>query len=511
MEDHSNSLHQPPPKLFNSRSKFPKHTFEHLACFCSVCQAQRKIRSNKESLELQAKEDFANYEGEDQSFPWLLEHIGKASNEHILKLNIPETVVFHKSHAIFMITQKPDRSVKMITEGARLTLSELRKIIPTNVRQRKKDENKEKTLKIDVFSKEMALVKFMNLNCDNEDEHLTAWQGDGALKVLNENEFLTMMNERAGSLIWKRISYIQGVVKTKTGLNGSFFVNYYAHIEHDKRAITDLHNAGLALDEKTEGDMMADEKKYAEFVSKKIAYTLAVYCQIEVLRLCAEFIKDDNGKVWFVGASRLAVRQMDLLDPELQFKKVQLRSSSKKDELNEDLKKTDVELSAVHKMRMNSQMSTYYSTMKEKLGIPILLEEKPKDPTSDEVFKQLRPYSRYSLSQMTNPDFLKSINHLSQALSRSKKVRMTSRDFRVDRIEPIRQINPFTNPSKISKASSIFQSVRVPVFHLQSNLHKKSLSSRSHSLKKSSSRLDPSLKTWLTPEKRSRVSASPLY
>jgi hypothetical protein len=30
-------------------------------------------------------------------------------------------------------------------------------------------------------------------------------------------------------------------------------------------------------------------------------------------------------------------------------------------------------------------------------------------------------------------------------------------------------------------------------------------------LKKSSSRLDPSLKTWLTPEKRSRVSASPLY
>ena len=455
--------------LFKPRTKVPKNNSEHLACVCSVCIAQQKRKIDVSAEELRAKEDFANFSGDEKSFNWLLEQIGKASNETCLKINIPETVVFLKGQPAFMIVQKFDRSIRMVTEKNKLGLSEIRKMIPTAVRLRRKEdptkdpkelkEPKEykDRIKSDTGTKEMALVKFLNRPMDDFS------RDEGSLRVLSENDFLNLMSERAGSLIWKKVSYMQGCVKTKTGLNGSFVLNYYAHIENDSKAIQSLQNAGDLHDDNYENNL--DEKALAEFISRKIAYALAIYCQYEVLRFCPEFIKDENGKLWLISANRISVREIDTTDYEFTYKKVELRSAEKKEQLNDQLAGY-VDLSAVHKSRMNSFMSNYYSKLKSRLDMDKHLKDKPKDMTSDEIFKQLRPYSKLSFTQITNPESQKSLESLSQT---------------------VRKVNP---GRKVSNNFTLTQDYRL------------SKTSRSSIRQRSTSRLDPKLKTWLTPVKR---------
>ena len=54
--------------LFKPRTKVPKNNSEHLACVCSVCIAQQKRKIDVSAEELRAKEDFANFSGDEKSF-----------------------------------------------------------------------------------------------------------------------------------------------------------------------------------------------------------------------------------------------------------------------------------------------------------------------------------------------------------------------------------------------------------------------------------------------------------
>lgn len=392
--------------LFRPEKDLPKHTSNNLACSCSICDTQRRLKFDPINI-IDEKEEFANFEGQGFSFTSLLQELGKAANEHSLKINIPETVVFLKSRPIFMISQRPDRSLKMTTSGKLLTLNELRKLFPTVARLRKKVEENVQIKQgfPESQGKEVALVKYMQRDFDNEMENINPWNEDGALRVLQESEFIDLFAERAGSYIWKKISYIQGVVKSKTGLNGSFFITYYSHTKNDRPAILELEKAGKADDEVFERTLMLDQNKYAEFLSKKIAYVLAVYSQIEILRFSPEFIKDENGKIWFFCASRIAVRRIDYLEPEAYFKRVQLRTAEKKETLNEEIQYNTYEPNEPHQVRMKSEMVQFYDKIKYRTGVTEVLKEKIPDSRSNEAFRQLRPYSPFVFSQIMNPNF----------------------------------------------------------------------------------------------------------
>lgn len=439
---------------FKSESDLPKHTSNNLACTCSICEAQKQIKFDPVN-EIQVKENFVKFEGQDFSFTSLLQELGKAANEHPLKINIPETAVFHKSRPSFLITQKSDKTLKMITSGKMLSLSELRKLFPTTARLRKRDENSPQKQLPENLSKEVALVQFMQREYDNEMDFINPWNEDGALRIFQESDFLDLFTERAGSHIWKRINYIQGVVKAKTGLNGSYFITYYSHTLNDHAAISELEKAGRMSDDKYEQSLMSDNLKYAEHISKKIAYILAVFSQIEILRFKPEFIKDENGKIWFFCASRIAIRRIDFLEPETFLKKVQLRTSEKKEKLNEELQCATLELNAPHQLRMKNEMVEFYDKIKKRTGVSEILKDKPPDSRSNEAFRQLRPYSPYVFTQLMNPSF-KISGGVTERVQRTASVkRIHSRQTSRIRVEEIKPKKVLTARSGLQKWGSM--------------------------------------------------------
>ena len=185
------------PKLV----KPPEKTSGNYYCPCSVCELQRKERFDAISIN-QAKEDFANYEGREKSFSWLLKEFGKASKENSVKLNIPETVVFRKSKPSFLIYQKTDRTIKMTTSAKKLKLAELKKLLTSTARQRKREEHPAiKVVKPESYGKEVALVRYMYRDFDNEASFIPPSHENGALRVMVYSEFSKLMVERAGSSI----------------------------------------------------------------------------------------------------------------------------------------------------------------------------------------------------------------------------------------------------------------------------------------------------------------------
>lgn len=88
------------------------------------------------------------------------------------------------------------------------------------------------------------------------------------------------------------------MIKCKAGIGETLVVTYYSHEANDRDAILALQKAGQDDDETYE-DRLAetDPTGYCLFMCRRIAYFLATYSQHEILRLKAEFMKDDNGKL----------------------------------------------------------------------------------------------------------------------------------------------------------------------------------------------------------------------
>jgi hypothetical protein len=461
---------------FKPRSVIPEQSTGHYFCSCTLCETQRKSHpsSNKK---IQAKEDYANYEGQEQSFTWLLHQLGKSSNDQPLKINIPETIVFRRSRPVFVIQQKQDRSLKLTSSSQKLKLQDLKKLISSASKQRKREDFAgHRISRIDSgYSKDVALVKYMHRDYDNESDFIHPSFEEGALKVMTELEFADLMIERPGSSIWKKICYIQSVVKCRHGLGEGFILTYYSHDANDAEALLELQKAGMADCESHEFSLINDVHRYAEFVCRKIAYVLAVNCQLELLRFCPEFAVDDNGKTWLVSASRISVKKIEITekDQEVVFKKVELRSAESKERLNEELQAGFNEIRAPHQARMLEEMNRHYLELKNKMGIDEIFRQKPKDPKSNEAFCKLRPFSPYSIYQLIDPESLRRIEEMQKDRKKQRRIKISSRPFSRNFIEEKSRVL-WTSGSKATASTR--------------NL-------------KTSSRYSQHLKSWLTPKK----------
>lgn len=405
----------------------PEATKSSYFCTCSICNSQHKSRLSFQTQN-RAKEDYANYEGQEQSFTWLLSQLSKASKESAIKINIPETVIFRKSRPILLLQQKQDRSLKMTSSSSKLKLAVLKKLIVSASKSRKREDcYGHRSSKIDNYGKDVALVKYMHRDYNNESEFIHPFYEEGALRVMNENEFGDFMLERPGSLIWKKICYIQGVVKCRQGMGETFVTTYYSHDANDTKAIIELQKAGKDDNENFELSVMNNPHRFAKLICRRIAYVLAVNSQLELLRIEPEFTVDDNGKIWLISARRISVKKIEIndKDQEVIFKKVELRSAESKDRLNEELQAGFNEVKAPHQVRMLREMNKHYTNLKNKLGIDELFKQKPKDPKSNEVFSQLRPFSPYCIYDLIDPESLKKIENLRR--KKIIKIKSTSR------------------------------------------------------------------------------------
>jgi hypothetical protein len=92
--------------------------------------------------------------------------------------------------------------------------------------------------------KEIVLMRHTHNDADNDD--LTVTDEEGPLRVMNEKDFFDlMMYQRSGSTIWRKIVYMQSVVKSRMGIGESYIINYVSHIRTDKQAVERLKSAGM--------------------------------------------------------------------------------------------------------------------------------------------------------------------------------------------------------------------------------------------------------------------------
>lgn len=393
-------------------------------CKCSVCDAQVKDKIHPESLALFEKDELANLEGRERSYTWLLEQLGEVTSQTAVKINVPETVVFRKGKPAFLIFQARDRLLKFTNSAEKLKLHEIRKLFSNTSRTRKREEasflSRFAKAKLQAsnevyeppgYGKETIVLRHMNRDKDNDNPEPK--DEEGPLRVLLENEFAVLMYERAGSGIWKTISYIQSILKCKQGVGDSVVYTYYSHDANDWKAIEALRKAGQEDNEEEEEYLARNSpEEYCKLISRRIAYFLATYAQTELLRMKTEFMKDDNGKLWLTFASKISVRDIKVEQAEtaLTFKRVELISpTNRQNVLNELSMYTSKNLLSPNARRISDVMEEHYETIKSKSGINKLFDPEPPDAESNNAFSRLRPLIPYTLDQLLDPKLTSSI------------------------------------------------------------------------------------------------------
>lgn len=347
-------------------------------CLCSICERQRKGKMPSLVLQSGAEDLYAKQHGQKKSFTWVLEKLGEISGLTIVKFNIPETVVYRKGATSFMVVQNRDNSLRIINSKSRLRNSEIQKAFSMIAKQRKKEATSHqmkgsKTLNFDIFDqygKETVLVRYMSSSKENFPPFDPSDE-EGPLRVMVEQEFANLMYERGGSVVWKTISYIQTAVKCKLGISQTIEICYYFSDD-----VKNMKQPNLEFEIYEEELGITDHYEYCLLQCKKLAFFLYVFCHKKLLKIDAEFIRDDNGKIWFVYAAEIFLEDRDILEDEkeLLFKHVDLGQQSNTEVSAAIQIYRDKKVKFKHELRMESRMEEYYQSIKDKLGISSLLE-----------------------------------------------------------------------------------------------------------------------------------------
>jgi hypothetical protein len=126
---------------------------------------------------------------------------------------------------------------------------------------------------------------------------------------------------------------------------------------------------------------------------------MCIFYKIELVRMEAEFYRDDNGRIWLSYATKILVEDVNLgeIDEKLAVQSISLVTTGKK--INEEAEK-DNEIAVSRNafenltdksMRIASDMSMYYEDIKAKAGINDLLMQEKEDVVTNAAFARLRP------------------------------------------------------------------------------------------------------------------------
>lgn len=92
------------------------------------------------------------------------------------------------------------------------------------------------------------------------------------------------------------------MTRTKHGVGEIFTVEFYPQREQSEVNYTE--------EQDNEKDLMVTEpKEYCMLICKRMHYLLKENSNCEILKLRAEFMRDDDGKIWFTYAPELLIKQ----------------------------------------------------------------------------------------------------------------------------------------------------------------------------------------------------------
>lgn len=117
----------------------------------------------------------------------------------------------------------------------------------------------------------------------------------------------------------------------------------------------------------------------------------------------AEFLKDDDGKIWFSWAKDIFVRSMKSNKDKYEMREVkQLTTQYQRQIINEiDKHKQNAgERASTNIQKMHDLMNQHYEQVKEEIGIMDALNDSDHNEQSDQVFAKLRPSSPYKFKEL---------------------------------------------------------------------------------------------------------------
>ena len=411
------------------------------SCDCSVCKKQAKgIRLQTVDPSI-AQNAFVKQEGGKRSFSWVLELLGEVSTQTLIKLPLPDVCVFRKGKVTFMLQSGRDRALKLTTSGEKLSLHNIQKMFTKIVKEKKEDPGSLKGSKVlkagsvapstaqdSVLSKDVAAIRYLRRDKLNDD-NMTAKDEEGPLRFMTSTEFFQLIFEkRSGDPYWKTISYIQTVLKCKYGIGEIIEVMYYSHDNPEKKADHDLNNAGEVQEDSAEELLSAEHpNKYCLLLIQRIAYFLERYCQFELLRMKAEFMKDENGKIWLTWGTKISVRPTKWKHNQGE-KKSGLNYAFNKQDFMDDLE-SNVEppLESHEAQRLARYMSEHYEVIKTNTGVNKLFEKEPPDMKTNEAFALLRPMTPYTFEELLDPRLGEKISEKYLSVDKSQKSQVRSR------------------------------------------------------------------------------------
>lgn len=351
-------------------------------CDCEVCKKQTRNKFSIKHHKLNAVKINYSELGTHKRFTWILSELGKYSLSQEVIIPTPDLVVFNKSRPQYLIQYIKD-SIKYITSGDKLGLTEILKSYTKIVRNRKKEE-KPGVKTGENIGKEIALLRYTVNNKENENLDETPEAEDGPLRILSEKEFFDFMYERAGSTTWRNVVYIQTIVKSRSGF-GNIINKVYnspgvARLEELKESMNTDNDEML---------MYNDIDTYCEKICRRIDAFLHFCSNLELVNMKVEFTQDDLGKIWFTYATEVYVRHIEM--PK-QLSNEQGRLSEQEvaalnAELDERIPK------CVGKLKFeeySESMMKIYKSIKEKADIERVLKAKPIMYTDNDLIHRLQ-------------------------------------------------------------------------------------------------------------------------
>ena len=231
---------------------------------------------------------------------------------------------------------------------------------------------------------------------------------EGPLRVMLEDEFRKEFVDAPNRALLKNIVYVQTCVKIKHGIGESIIETYYSHLHTDTSAIEKLKAAGNQTNlEEEEYLMNTDPKEYCMMVCRRIAYFFAIFMKLELLRIQAEFLKDDNGKIWLIHATQIAMREINVpdLEDEIKIEQQALVPPEFADDFKSELKEYNEDTGAMtaRASALMGILDDHYAGIKHQSGVNELLKAEPPNTESNYAFAKLRPTSPYTMQQLLDP------------------------------------------------------------------------------------------------------------
>ena len=118
----------------------------------------------------------------------------------------------------------------------------------------------------------------------------------------------------------------------------------------------------------------------------------------------AEFMRDDNGKIWFIFAKNTSVRKLDKQNEHVLYLLTwcaQYNKPAEEDNMPA-LQRVKSELTK-NATRVGADMKGFYKTMKRNIGVNNVLAGPKSFTKTNDAFRRLRPKSPYSFTEIIDP------------------------------------------------------------------------------------------------------------